>query len=91
MLPQNFPTFREWKFFSPVWNIETNFSSFPKMEKFCPSMVLSWSVRVSKLFMHILFGSVQNDCSSLEPAFLHNFSVYWKYAPVWRQFIHRKP
>ena len=49
------------------------------MVKFCPSMALSWSVRVSKLF--ILLGLVQTDCSSLEPAFLHNFSVYWKICP----------
>ena len=29
------------KNFGPVWNIETNFSSFSKMKKFCPSMALS--------------------------------------------------
>ena len=62
--------------FGPVWHIETNFFSFSKMEKFCPSMALSWSVRVSKLFMHILLGLVQTNCPSLEPALLHNFSVY---------------
>ena len=81
MSPQIFPASQRWKFFSPVWNIETNFSSFPKMEKFCPSMALSWSVRVSKLFMHILLGLVQTNCPSLEPALLHNFSVHWKICP----------
>ena len=69
------------KNFGPVWHIETNFSSFSKMEKFCPSMALSWSVRVSKLFMHILLGLVQTNCPSLEPAFLRNFLVYWKICP----------
>ena len=64
---------------APAYDVTTNFSSFAKMEKFCPSMALSWSVRVSKLF--ILLGLVQTDCSSLEPAFLHNFSVYWKICP----------
>ena len=29
------------KNFGPIWNIETNFSSFLKMEKLCPSMALS--------------------------------------------------
>ena len=81
MSPQIFPTSRRWKNFALVWNIETNVSSFPKMEKFCPSMALSWSIWVSKLFMHILLGLVQTDYSSLEPAFLHNFSVYWKICP----------
>ena len=65
----------------PVWHIETNFSSFSKMEKFCPSMALSWSVRVSKLFMHILLGLVQTNCPGLEPALFLNFSVYWKICP----------
>ena len=51
------------------------------MEKFCPSMALSWSVRVSKLFMHILLSLVQTNCPSLEPALLHNLSVYWKICP----------
>ena len=69
------------KNFGPVWNIETNFSSFSKMENFCPSMALSWSVRVSKLFMHILLGLVQTNCPSLEPTLLHNFSVDWKICP----------
>ena len=41
MSPQIFPDSRGWKNFAPVWNIETNFSNFPKMENFCPSMVLS--------------------------------------------------
>ena len=81
MSPQIFPASRRWKNFAPIWNIETNFSSFPKMEKFCPSMTLSWSVWVSKLFMHILLGLVQTNCLSLEPALLHNFSVYWKICP----------
>ena len=39
------------------------------------------TVRVSKLFMHILLGLVQTDCLSLEPALLHNFSVYLKFFP----------
>ena len=81
MSPQIFPASRRWKTFAPVWNIETNFSIFPKMEKFCPSMALPWSIQVSKLFMHILLGLVQTDCLSLEPVFLHNFSVYWKICP----------
>ena len=31
--------------------------------------------------MHILLGLVQTNCPSLEPALLHNFSVYWKIYP----------
>ena len=81
MSPQIFPASRRWKKFSSVWNIEINFSSFPKIEKFCPSMALSWSIRVSKLFMHILLSLVQTNCPSLEPALLHNLSVYWKICP----------
>ena len=81
MSPQIFPALRRWKNFAPVWNIETNFSNFQKMEKFCPSMALSWSVWVSKLCMHILLGLVQTNCPSLKPALLHNFSVHWKIFP----------
>ena len=81
MSSQIFPASRKWKNFAPVWNIKTNFSSFSKMEKFCHNMALTWSVRVSKLFMHILLGLVQTNCPSLEPALLHNFSVYWKICP----------
>ena len=81
MSSQIFPALRRWKNFAPVWNIEKKFSSFPKMEKFCPSMALSWSIQVSRLFMHILLSLVQTNCPSLEPAPLHNFSVYWKICP----------
>ena len=38
MSPQIFLASWRWKNFALVWNIETNFSSFAKMEKFCPSM-----------------------------------------------------
>ena len=34
MSPQIFPATQRWKNFAPVWNIKTNFSSFPKMENF---------------------------------------------------------
>ncbi len=61
---------------APVLDDVINFSSFLKIENFCPSMALSRSVSVVKPLTRILFGSVQNDCSSLDLISFHNFSIY---------------
>ena len=61
---------------APVLDDVIKFSSFLKIENFCPSMALSRSVSVVKPLTRILFGSVQNDCSSLDLISFHNFSIY---------------